>query len=73
MTTSIYTKDYRYITEKLLEARKKANLKQIEVAKKLGKPQSYVSKVEKGERRIDVVELKILAKIYNKDITFFIN
>ncbi len=56
----------------MLKARKEAGFKQFEVAQKIGKPQSYVSKIEKGERRIDAVELKILAKIYNKKITYFI-
>lgn len=70
--TTIYTKEYKDVTQKLLKARDESGLRQIDVAKKLGKPQSYVSKIEKGERRIDIVELKILAKIYNKKITYFI-
>jgi transcriptional regulator with XRE-family HTH domain len=70
--STIYTKEYKEITQKLLKARKEAGFKQFEVAQKIGKPQSYVSKIEKGERRIDAVELKILAKIYNKKITYFI-
>jgi len=70
--TTIYTKEYKDVTQKLLKARKESGLKQVEVAKKLGKPQSYISKIEKGERRVDIVELKILAKIYNKKITYFI-
>ena len=69
---TIYTKEYKDITQKLLKARKESGLRQVEVAKKLGKPQSYVSKIEKGERRMDIIELKILAKIYNKKITYFI-
>lgn len=70
--STIYTKEYKDMMQKLLKARKESGLKQIEVAKKLGKPQSYVSKIEKGERRMDIVELKMLAKIYNKKITYFI-
>ena len=66
--STIYSKEYKNITQKLL----KAGLKQVEVANKLGKPQSYISKIEKGESRMDVVELKRLAKIYNKNITYFI-
>lgn len=72
MPTTIYSKEYKDIIQKLQKARKKAGLKQIDVALKLGKPQSYVSKIEKGERRIDVVELKKIAKIYNKNIAYFI-
>jgi len=71
MPKSIYSKDYRNIIEKLKKARLDASLKQSEVAQKLKKPQSYISKIERGERRIDIAELKELAKIYKKDITYF--
>lgn len=70
--TTIYTKEYKDVTQKLLKARNESGLRQIDVAKKLGKPQSYVSKIEKGERRMDIIELKILAKIYNKNINYFL-
>jgi len=72
MPKSIYSKDYKNVIEKLRKARLNASLKQSSVAKKLKKPQSYISKIERGERRIDVVELKKLARIYKKDINFFI-
>lgn len=41
----------------LVERRKKAGLTQVEVARKLGRHQSFVATVESGQRRIDVVEL----------------
>jgi hypothetical protein len=41
------------------------------VARKLSKPQSFVSKFESGDRRIDFVELQYLAKLYRKPISFF--
>jgi len=72
MTKSIYTKEYKSILQKLKRARQSVGLSQVEVAKKLGKPQSYVSKIESGERRIDIVELKQLAKIYKKSVNFFV-
>lgn len=40
----------------LKEARSKAGLTQTQLAQRLGKPQSYVAKVEGGERRLDVIE-----------------
>jgi len=48
-----------------------AGLTQVEVAKRLGKAHSFLSKCELGERRVDFVELQQLAKIYGKDISFF--
>ena len=72
MSKVIYSKDHKYIVEQLKKARKEADLEQQEVAKLLGKTQSHVSKVEAGQRRIDIVTLKEFAKIYKKDISFFI-
>jgi len=72
MSKSIYSKAYRNVIEKLRKARLDAGLKQSDVARKLKKPQSYISKIERGERRVDVTELKELADIYKKDITYFI-
>lgn len=73
MSKVIYSKDHKYIVEQLKKAREKANLKQTKVAKLLGKTQSHISKVEAGQRRIDIVALKEFARIYKKDINFFIN
>ena len=72
MSKSTYTADYKITIARLKKARLELGLNQMEVAKKLGKPQSFVSKIERGERRIDVVELKELGKLYKKDITYFI-
>ncbi len=72
MSKSVYMKDYRDIIGRLKSARIEAGLAQQDVADKLGKPQSYISKIESGERRLDVVEIKMLAVIYKKDISFFI-
>lgn len=62
---------YREFLSKLIEARKSAKLNQSEAARLLGKHQSYISKCESGERRIDIVELQIFATIYGKPIDFF--
>jgi transcriptional regulator with XRE-family HTH domain len=50
----------------------KSKLTQKEVADKLAKPQSYISKIESGERRLDVVELKRFIKIYKKPSNYFL-
>lgn len=72
MQKSIYSKEYKTIIERLKIARLEARLKQEDAASKLKKPQSYISKIERGERRVDAAELKELAKLYKKDITYFI-
>ena len=72
MTKSIYTKEYKKVIERLKKARLEAGLKQIEVAKKLAKPQSFISKIEQGERRLDVAELNKIADIYKKSLDYFV-
>ena len=72
MSKAIYSKVHKYIVEQLKKARKEAGLEQAEVAKLLGKTQSHVSKVEAGQRRIDIVQLKEFAKTYKKSVDFFI-
>lgn len=47
---------YELLRIELKKARLEANLLQADLAKRLRKPQSYVSKVESGERNIDVIE-----------------
>jgi len=72
MTKAIYSKDHKYIVEQLKKARQEAGLDQIEVAKLLDKTQSHVSKVEAGQRRIDIVALKEFARIYKKPMDYFL-
>ncbi len=72
MDKTIFTESHREMVQQLVKARKKANLRQKDVAKKLGKTQSYISKIEAGQRRIDIIQLKELSAIYKKKINFFI-
>lgn len=62
---------YHRFFARLRAARKRAGLTQAEVARKLGKPQSFVSKCESGERRVDCVELLAFSEIYEVDVSFF--
>jgi transcriptional regulator with XRE-family HTH domain len=55
----------------LKEARIQARLTQADAAKTLDRPQSFISKCECGERRVDYVELKELAKLYKVPVGFF--
>lgn len=72
MKRSIHTKEYAVFVERLRKARQEAGLTQVQVAKKLKRPQSYVSNVESGQQRVDVVELQKFAKLYDKDAHDFI-
>jgi len=58
--------------ERLREARLAAELTQEDVAERLGVPQNFVSKLERGERRIDPIELAELAELYAKDLSWFL-
>lgn len=72
MVDTIRTKEYADFVGKLREARLEAGLRQIDVAKKLKRTQSYVSRVEMGEQRLDILELQKFAKLYNKPLDYFV-
>jgi transcriptional regulator with XRE-family HTH domain len=56
MARSLHTADYDYFRSLLIAARERSGLTQAQVAAKMRRPQSFVSKYENGERRLDVVE-----------------
>jgi transcriptional regulator with XRE-family HTH domain len=58
MEKSIYTREYATLLRLLREAREAAGLTQIDLAAALDKSQSFVSKVERGETRLDVIQLR---------------
>lgn len=62
MTRSVSTRSYADFRQLLVRVRKEAGLTQAELAVKLGRPQSYVSKYECGERRLDVIEFLEVAE-----------
>lgn len=59
---SIYSAEYQRLCAVLRELRQEAGLTQVQVATRLDMPQSFVSKYESGERRLDVVELGHVAE-----------
>ncbi len=67
-----YRIKYQNFIKRLREARLEAGLTQVEAGKRLKKPQAYISKIERGERRVDAVELAELARIYGKSMDYFI-
>ena len=62
MPSSIFTQRHQEFIPFLASVRKVAGVTQDELAEKLGKPQSFVSKVERGERRLDVIEFCLVAE-----------
>jgi transcriptional regulator with XRE-family HTH domain len=57
VTKSVHTRNYRLFLEFLIQARRDAGVTQEQLARRLNRPQSFVSKCENGERRLDVIEL----------------
>lgn len=55
------------LSELVTQERQQANLTQLQVAARLGKPQSFVSKYESGERRLDVLEFIQVARALSAD------
>ena len=72
MSNAIYTKEHKNLIEKLKSARLSAKLDQKTAAKRLNKSQSYISKMESGQRRVDLVQLKQIAEAYGRNIEYFI-
>lgn len=66
-----YDADYKVFLAKLKEARSLSGLRQADVAQRVGRAQSWVSKIESGELRVDFVELVHLARIYDRPLGFF--
>ncbi|HLO86399.1 MAG TPA: helix-turn-helix transcriptional regulator [Nostocaceae cyanobacterium] len=73
MPKSVYSEEYNNFRQMLIEARKTANITQAELSAKLQRPQSYVSKYERGERRLDLIEFLEIAQALEIDPIAFIN
>ncbi|MGH7532295.1 MAG: helix-turn-helix domain-containing protein [Gemmatimonadales bacterium] len=69
---STHTPAYRAFLVRLIQARRATGLRQVDVARQLGFPQSRLSRIECGERRIDVVELAELARLYRRSLRYFL-
>ncbi len=72
MTKSVFTDRYKLFLNLLIQERKNKGITQVLLAKKLNKPQSYVSKYENGERRLDVIEFLDIAACLELDAAAFI-
>lgn len=72
MPNPLHEPNYQIFRAMLIDAREGAGLTQMDVAKRLSKPQSFVSKYERGERRLDFVEFVLLAEILDLDAHLFL-
>lgn len=72
MPSSIFSEKYTVFREMLISCRKQADLTQQNLAEKLNKPQSFVSKYENGERRLDLIEFLEVAEALQFDVFEFI-
>ena len=68
---ALQARRYRAFLDRLRQAREDAGLTQVELAKALGRSQTWVSKCELGERRVDFVELEDLAMALEKPLEWF--
>lgn len=67
LTRSVFTPEYARFAARVVELRRGAGLTQAELAQRLGRPQSYVSKYERGERRLDLIEFLDVARALGTD------
>ena len=72
MKKSLQRKEYKVLLRVLYQLRTSSGLRQEDLAIKLDEPQSFVSKIESGERRIDLVELKDICEALGSSLEEFI-
>lgn len=72
MKKSIYSPEQMELLKLLRETRQKAGLSQVELAKRLGRSQSFVSKCESGELRLDLIELKMICRALGVSLSLFV-
>lgn len=73
MPSTLSSDAYRKCVDEIVAARKEAGLTQVQLSERLGKPQQFVSRYENYERRIDIVELVVIARALRADPTVLFN
>jgi transcriptional regulator with XRE-family HTH domain len=72
MEKSVHTHEYAILLQLLREIRESASVTQVELGRRLGQTQSYVSKCERGEIRLDVIQLRAICGLLDTDLPTFI-
>ena len=72
MQKSLSSSKQKVFLELLRIVREEAGLRQIDVAQRLSQPQSFVSKYESGERRLDLLELELVCEACETDVLQFV-
>lgn len=72
MEKTIYTTEYAQLLELLREIREKANVTQTGLAERLGRSQSFVTKYERGDRRLDAIQLRTICLALGTDLISFV-
>ena len=62
MPKTIFGGDHQHLVEVLTEARKAAGLTQVDLSQRIGRDQTFISLIERGQRRVDVIEFIRLAE-----------
>jgi len=68
---TLYSTRHKELIRFLVQKRKTAGMTQVELAKELGEYQSFVARLESGQRRVDVVEFEELAEVLGFDVRDF--
>ena len=72
MAKTVFTPEYRVLLRMLREHRNGAGVTQAELAKRLRQTQSFVSKIERGEARLDLVQLRQICRILGTNLPVFV-
>jgi transcriptional regulator with XRE-family HTH domain len=72
MSTTIYTREYRAMLRLLKTVREESGLTQAELADALGRTQSFVSKTERGESRLDIIQLRMILRALDVGLEEFV-
>lgn len=73
MEKSIYTREYTVLLQLVRKAREEAGMTQVQLSKKLRLTQSLYSKMERGECRMDMIQVRTICRIFGITLTDFVD